>query len=178
MLLSPRPHRRRNCPPLRSPAGSLYARYGCEMIAAVDAVFAAGGLADRWAHPTLMVHGERDRICIVTGARRFFERIASRSSPATPSTTSTAAPSRLSVYGGGFHEIFNETTLPITTIAHTTASGVAGGGAAAGSGAAVATVTVVDSSTATTGDTVSRRCISDVVQWLSAASASTAAAGR
>ena len=135
------------------------------MIASVDRVMEAGGLADTWTHPTLMVHGGNDRICMIGGARRFFTRITTHrgaasaagggagvgagavaSSAATAAATGAPA-TRLIEYAGSMHEIFNETTLR-----------------AAGTGG--------DSDTV---ESVSQRCIRDVAAWLVSTSAAATA---
>lgn len=48
-----------------------------------------------WRLPTLLIHGDRDRLTDVRGTRRFFETI-----PAQDKT--------LRVFGGGYHELLND----------------------------------------------------------------------
>lgn len=144
-------------------AGALSVRYGAEMMRAVDAVFATGGLADTWSHPTLMLHGEDDRICLPIGARRFHAAVsARRTTPATAAeaggasggagTAATATPAiDLRLYPGAMHEIFNETLLP----APVAAAGSAGRGSA--------------------GESVSQCAIREAGEWLERLTAAAAA---
>lgn len=53
------------------------------------------GLATRWRLPTLVVHGDADRLTHVSGSQRFVETIASEDR-------------RLVVRPGGYHELFND----------------------------------------------------------------------
>jgi alpha-beta hydrolase superfamily lysophospholipase len=71
------------------------ASLGVEMMAAIERT--AGGGAGIEV-PLLMLQGGDDPLCLASGSRRFFESLPARSSP----------PSRLQIYPGLLHEIFNE----------------------------------------------------------------------
>lgn len=73
----------------------MSARFAAGLAAMVERVAVA---ADRIERPVLILHGEADPICPVSGSRRFHAGLA----PAV------ANRSRLSVYPGLRHEIFNE----------------------------------------------------------------------
>jgi alpha-beta hydrolase superfamily lysophospholipase len=61
----------------------------------MDAVTRTAASAARVRVPLLMLHGEADPLCPVTGSRRFFEQL-------------TVEPRRIQTYPGLRHEIFNE----------------------------------------------------------------------
>lgn len=73
----------------------MTARFAAGLFATVDALRAAFDRIDR---PVLILHGGADPICPVAGSRLLFERL----SPVV------AKQSRLTVYPGLRHEIFNE----------------------------------------------------------------------
>ncbi len=64
----------------------------CEIVSAMERTAAA---AARVRVPTLLLHGEEDRICPVSGSRDFYDRLVVSSR-------------RLRTYPGLRHEIFNE----------------------------------------------------------------------
>jgi alpha-beta hydrolase superfamily lysophospholipase len=70
-------------------------RFAAGLFATVDAIRAS---ADRIERPLLILHGGSDPICPVDGSRLLYERLA----PAV------AQQSRLTIYPGLRHEIFNE----------------------------------------------------------------------
>lgn len=70
-------------------------RFATGLAATVSRVVEAAGRIER---PILILHGEDDPICPVEGSRRFFAGLEPR----------VARRSRLSVYPGLRHEIFNE----------------------------------------------------------------------
>ena len=74
--------------------GAMRARLAAEVLnflARVDDTAAALRM------PFLVLHGEADRICPVSGSKRFFELLGS-----------SAGEKKLVTYPGLFHEIFNE----------------------------------------------------------------------
>jgi alpha-beta hydrolase superfamily lysophospholipase len=64
----------------------------CEMFAAMERTASA---AAQVRVPILLLHGEEDRLCPVSGSRNFFDRL-------------TVSSRRLRIYPGLRHEIFNE----------------------------------------------------------------------
>lgn len=82
---------------LRDPlnyTGGVRARVGHEMLAGIDTAVTTA--AARVSIPTLVVHGEDDRLCAITGSKKFLAAMR------------PDVPQRLIPYGGLFHEILNE----------------------------------------------------------------------
>lgn len=72
--------------------GKVKARTGAEMMAAGNALWAQ---LERWRLPTLIIHGDADRLITVEGSRRFLRDVKS-------------ADVELWEVPGGYHELFND----------------------------------------------------------------------
>ncbi|PYE52964.1 alpha/beta hydrolase [Deinococcus yavapaiensis] len=72
--------------------GKVKARTGAEMMTAGHALWSQ---LDRWSLPTLVIHGDADRLITVEGSRRFLREVKS-------------ADVQYWEVAGGYHELFND----------------------------------------------------------------------
>lgn len=74
--------------------GAMRARLASEVLRMLGEV---NQVATALSTPFLILHGEHDMLCPVSGARNFYERLATK-----------ASEKKLVTYPGMYHEIFNE----------------------------------------------------------------------
>ncbi len=77
--------------------GRTSASLGAEMLAAIKRTYAGGG---DFQLPTMLLHGEEDRLCLMVGSEAFYESL--------PGASGGKPLARLRTYPGMKHEIFNE----------------------------------------------------------------------